>query len=158
MGSAIDCYAWLEGISHSEARQRLEGFLNDGTLVGRRPEYEHAWSLMAGTREFYHEVLIGSPAGAGARRVLADQGISPTTIKHFMLGYAPVGPMDLLSRHLVAAGYDPRCLHTVCMPAEDGSKTVVDRYAGGNLLIPIHDSSGRSRGFFERRLFTPKAI
>jgi hypothetical protein len=39
-------------------------------LVGRRPEYEHAWSLMAGTREFYHEVLIGSPAGAEARRVL----------------------------------------------------------------------------------------
>ena len=68
-GSAIDCYAWLEGISHSEARQRLEGFLNDGTLVGRRPEYEHAWSLMAGTREFYHEVLIGSPAGAGSWQV-----------------------------------------------------------------------------------------
>jgi DNA primase len=153
MGSAIDCYAWLEGISHSEARLWLETLLNEGTLVGRRPEYEHAWDLMDRAQCFYHEVLTESPAGADARRVLADQGISQATIEHFKLGYAPPGPTDLLSRHLLAVGYDAQCLDTVCVPAEDGSRTLVDLYAGGNLLIPIRDSSGRSWGFFEKKLF-----
>jgi DNA primase len=152
MGSAIDCYAWLEGISHNEARLRLEGLLDDGTLAGRRPEYEHAWELMGRTQSFYHDLLTERPAGADARHVLADQGISTATIKRFMLGYAPVGPTDLLSKHLLAAGYDIQCLHTVCLPAEDGSRTPADVYAGGNLLIPIRDSSGRSWGFFARKL------
>jgi DNA primase len=152
-GSAIDCYAWLEGLSHREAQRRLETLLNDGTLVGRRPEYEHAWNLMDRAQCFYHEVLTESPAGADARRVLADQGISAATITHFKLGYAPGGPRDLLSRHLLAGGYDAQCLHTVCAPAEDGSRSLVDISAGGNLLIPIRDSLGRSWGFFERKLF-----
>jgi hypothetical protein len=152
MGSAIDCYAWLEGLPHSEARLRLEALLNDGTLVGRQREYEHVWELMARAQSFYHNLLTENPAGADARRMLADHGISTATIKNFKLGYAPAGPTDLLSNHLLAAGYDVQCLHYVCRPAEDGSRTVADVYAGGNLLIPIRDSSGRSWGFFEEKL------
>ena len=151
-GSAIDCYAWIEGVSLREASARLEALLNDGDLVGRRPEYEHAWELMARAQRFYHELLSEDPAGSDARRILADHGIGVSVIKRFMLGYAPVEPIDLLSRHLLAAGYNIECLHTVCFPAEDGSRTMVDRYRGGNLLIPIRDSSGRSWGFFQKRL------
>ena len=152
-GSAIDCYARIEGLSHTEASVRLEGLLNDGTLAGRRPEYEHAWEVMARAQSFYHHLLNESPAGADARSILADQGIGVVTIKHFMLGYAPAEPADLLSRHLVDAGYDSECLHLVCLKAEDGSRMMVDRYGRGNLLIPIRDSSGRSWGFFQKRIF-----
>ena len=100
-GSAIDCYARIEGLSHTEASVRLEGLLNDGTLAGRRPEYEHAWEVMARAQSFYHHLLNESPAGADARRILLIKGFGVFTIKHFMLGYAPVEPADLLSRHLV---------------------------------------------------------
>ena len=67
-GSAIDCYARIEGLSHREASGRLEALLNEGTLVGRRPEYEHAWDLMARAQQFYHQLLTESPAGADARQ------------------------------------------------------------------------------------------
>ena len=66
---------------------------------------------MARAQSFYHHLLNESPAGADARRVLADQGISVFTIKHFMFGIRPGGPADLLSRHLVDAGYNSECLH-----------------------------------------------
>jgi hypothetical protein len=153
-GSAIDCYARIEGLSHHEASLRLEALLNGGILVGRRPEYEHAWELMARTQRFYHELLSEDPAGSDARRILADHGVGASIIKRFMLGYTPIEPADLLSRHLLAAGYNIECLHSVCFPAEDGSRTLVDRYRGGNLLIPVHDSSGRNWGFFQKRLFS----
>lgn len=152
-GSAIDCYARIQGLSHREASGRLEGLLNDGVLVGRRPEYKHAWELMARAQQFYHELLSEGPAGSDTRRILADHGVGAAVIKRFMLGYAPRDPIDLLNRHLLDAGYNVECLHSVCFPAEDGSKTVMDRYRGGNLLIPVCDFSGRSWGFFQKRLF-----
>lgn len=153
-GLAVDCYARIEGLSHREASLRLEALLNERALAGRRPEYEHAWELMARTQRFYHDLLDEDPAGSEARRILADHGIDLSVIKRLMLGYAPIEPADLLSRHLLAPGYNIECLHSVCFPAEDGSRTLVDRYRGGNLLIPIRDSSGRSWGFFQKRLFS----
>jgi DNA primase len=142
----------MEGLSHRDASDRLEALLDEGTLLGRRLEYEHAWDLMARAQSFYHQLLNEDPAGAAARNTLADHGIGSAMIERFMLGYAPVEPVDLLSRHLVAAGYDFECLDSVCFPAEDGTRKMVDRYRG-QLLIPVVDSRGRSWGFFQNRLF-----
>ncbi len=151
-GSTIELYARIEGLSDEDARCRLEVLLHDGTLVGRRPEYEHAWSLMGEAHQFYNQLLGESAEGAGVRSILTEQGISPSTIQQFMLGYAPAAPTDLLSRHLLEGGYDPECLQYVSLKAEHRSNAIVDRYAGGNLLIPIRDAFGHSWGFFQKAL------
>src|SRR5687767_1794640 len=67
-------------------------------------------------------------------------GIMQSTIKRFRLGYAPPEPDDLLSRHLIAAGFSiPKLLQTAYVN-DDGEQKLIDRYGGGNLLIPICDS------------------
>jgi DNA primase len=151
-GSAIELYAKAEGLPHEGAAARLEALLNDGLLKGRRGENEYAHRMLAEAARFYHASLCESPEGAVARECLAEQGIAPSTIEGFRLGYAPAEPDDLLGRHLVAVGYAiPRLLQTVRVN-EEGEENLVDRYGGGHLLIPIGDQTGRSWGFMKHRL------
>ncbi len=151
-GSAIECYARAEGLPHEVAAARLDALLTDGVLKGRRRENEHAYRMLEEAARFYHALLCVRPEGAVARECLAEQGIAPSTIERFRLGYAPHDPDDLLSRHLVAEGYViPKLLQTVRVN-EAGEEKLIDRYGGGHLLIPICDQAGRSWGFMKRRL------
>jgi len=151
-GSAIECYARAEGLSQAEAALRLDALLQDGALKGRRPENAHAYRMLAEAARFYHALLCVRPEGAVARECLAEQGIAPSTIERFRLGYAPHDPDDLLSRHLVAEGYViPKLLQTVRVN-EAGEEKLIDRYGGGHLLIPICDQAGHSWGFMKRKL------
>ncbi|MEK6802450.1 MAG: hypothetical protein AABZ34_07265 [Nitrospirota bacterium] len=134
------------------AAARLDALLTDGVLKGRRRENEHAYRMLEEAARFYHALLCVRPEGAVARECLAEQGIAPSTIERFRLGYAPHDPDDLLSRHLVAEGYViPKLLQTVRVN-EAGEEKLIDRYGGGHLLIPICDQAGRSWGFMKRRL------
>ncbi len=156
-GSAIEFYARAEGIPHVEAAAHLNGLLNDGNLRGRRCENEHACRMLEEAQRFYHELLCEKPEGAMARQCLAEQGITPSTIQRFRLGYAPPEPDDLLSCHLVAAGYVvPKLLQRLHVN-EDGEQKMVDRYGGGNLLIPIRDQSGHSWGFMKKPITSPQS-
>jgi DNA primase len=150
-GSAIEFYARVEGVPQREAASRLEAMLNSGMLKGRRRENEHACRMLEEAQRFYHELLCESPEGAMARECLAEQGLTQSTIKRFRLGYAPLEPDNLLSRHLVKAGYViPKLLQTVHVN-EDGEQKLIDRHVGGHLLIPIRDSAGRSWGFMKNK-------
>ncbi len=154
-GSAIEFYARAEGIPHVEAAAHLNGLLNDGSLRGRRCENAHAWGMLEEAQRFYHELLCEKPDGAIARQCLVEQGITLSTVKRFRLGYAPVEPDDLLSRRLVAAGYViPKLLQTQCV-SDEGEQKSIDRFGGGNLLIPICDSAGRSWGFMKQKIVSP---
>lgn len=156
-GSAIEFHARVHGISHEEAAARLDGLLNDGTLRGRRCENEHASRMLVEAQGFYQELLREKPEGAIARQCLAEQGVTQSTIERFRLGYAPPEPDDLLSRHLIAAGYVvPKLLQTLHVN-EDGEEKMVDRYGGGNLLTPICDSEGRSWGFMKKPITSPQS-
>ncbi len=151
-GSAIECYARAEGMPHEVAAVRLDALLKAGVLKGRRLESEHAHRMLEEAARFYHELLCARPEGAMARQCLAEQGLTQSTIKRFRLGYAPPEPDDLLSRHLVGVGYViPKLLQTVHVN-EEGEQKLIDRYGGGNLLIPICDSAGRSWGFMKKKL------
>lgn len=151
-GSAIEFYARTEGLHQGEAASRLEAMLNSGMLKGRRRENEHACRMLDEAQRFYHELLSERPEGAMARECLVNHGITPSTIKRFCLGYAPPEPDDLLSRHLIAAGFSiPKLLQTAYVN-DDGEQRLIDRYGGGHLLIPIRDQAGRSWGFMKRNL------
>lgn len=153
-GSAIECYARAEGLPHEVAAARLDALLSEGVLQGRRLENEHAHRMLEEAQCFYHELLCEKPDGEMARQCLAEQGMTQSTIKRFRLGYSPPEPDDLLSNHLVAAGYVmPKLLQTI-RGKEDGEEKPVDRYGGGYLLIPICDQAGRSWGFMKHRLIS----
>ena len=151
-GSAIECYARAEGLPHEVAAARLDALLSEGGLNGRRRENEHAYRMLEEAERFYHVLLCERPEGAVARECLAKQEIAPSMIERFQMGYAPPDPEDLLSRHLVAAGYViPKLLQTVRVN-EEGEQQQIDRFGGGHLLIPICDSAGRRWGFMKHRL------
>lgn len=151
-GSAIEFYARAEGLPQEVAAARLDALLKDGVLNGRRRENEYAYRMLEKAQRFYHELLCERPEGSVARQCLAEQGLTQSTIKRFRLGYAPPDPDDLLSRHLVAAGYViPKLLQTVHVN-EEGEQKLIDRYGGGHLLIPICDQAGRSWGFMKNKL------
>lgn len=151
-GSAIEFYARAEGLPQGEAASRLDALLRGGVLDGRRPENEHACRMLEEAQRFYHELLCEKPEGWVARQCLAEQGLTQSTIKRFRLGYSPPEPDDCLSRQLVAAGYAiPKLLQTAYVNA-DGEQKLIDRYGGGNLLIPVCDSAGRSWGFMKKNL------
>lgn len=151
-GSAIEFYGKAEGLPQGEAALRLHALLKDGVLNGRRRENELACRMLEEAQRFYHEVLCERPEGAMARECLAEQGMTQSTIKRFRLGYSPPEPDDLLSNHLVAAGYViPKLLQTIHVN-DDGEQKLIDRYGGGHLLIPIGDQAGRRWGFMKHRL------
>lgn len=151
-GSAIEFYARAESVPQDEAAARLDALLKDGVLKGRRREIEHACRMLEEAQRFYHELLCERSEGAMARECLADHGIMQSTIKRFRLGYAPPEPDDLLSRHLIAAGFSiPKLLQTAYVN-DDGEQKFIDRYGGGQLLIPICDSAGCSWGFMKNKL------
>jgi len=156
-GSAIEFHSRVHGISHGAAAARLDALLNDGPLRGRRCENEHAARILEDAQGFYQDLLREKPEGAIARQCLAEQGVTQSTIERFRLGYAPPEPDDLLSRHLIAAGYVvPKLLQRLHVN-EDGEQRMVDRYGGGNLLIPICDSEGRSWGFVKKPITSPQS-
>ena len=156
-GSAIEFYARAEGIPQNESAARLDALLKNGGLNGRRRENEHASRMLAEAQRFYHELLCERPEGAMARECLAGQGITLSTIKRFRLGYSPTEPDDLLSRQLVAAGYViPRLMQTLYV-SDDGEQKLIDRFGGGNLLIPICDYAGRSWGFMKQKISSPQS-
>lgn len=153
-GSAIECYARAEGLPHEVAAVSLFSLLKEGALKGRRLENAHAHRMLEEAARFYHDLLCERPEGKVARECLTEQGIAPHTIERFQVGYAPLDPDDILSRHLVAAGYGvPKLLQSVRVN-EEGEQQPVDRYGGGYLLIPICDQAGRSWGFMKRRLIS----
>ena len=156
-GSAIEFYGRVEGIPQNEAAARLDALLNEGSLRGRRCENEHASRMLEEAQRFYHELLCEKPEGAMARECLAGQGITLSTIKRFRLGYSPTEPDDLLSRQLVAAGYVIPKLMQMLYVSDDGEQKLIDRFGGGNLLIPICDSAGRSWGFMKQKITSPQS-
>lgn len=134
--------------------RRLDALLKTGGLNGRRRENEHASRMLEEAQRFYEELLCERPEGAMARECLAGQGITPSTVNRFRIGYSPAEPDDLLSRHLTDAGYViPKLLQRLHVN-EDGEQKMVDRYGGGNLLIPVRDRAGHSWGFLKKTLLS----
>jgi DNA primase len=95
--------------------------------------------------EFFHEILIRSKEGEGARRYLAARGIRSEIAKEYRLGYAP-DRWDALIRHLQEKKVFPQ------MASELG--LVIAKAKGGwydafraRVMFPTADLHGRVLGF-----------
>jgi DNA primase len=143
--------------------ERLE-FLDAVTQLAKRagvalPERSHddpaaqrreqLYAANARAERFFQDTLA-SPAGAGARRYLAERGLRDETVRRYGLGFAPAGGSVLagwLAKEQVPAALALQA--GLLGRADDGR--VYDRFRG-RVMFPIRDRRGRCIAFGGRTL------
>src|SRR6185503_852861 len=98
---------------------------------------------------FFREQLA-SPAGARARRQLADRAVSAETIASLGLGWAPGAPSALKNR-LIERGFSTGVLLQSGLVQQRENGDVVDRFRN-RLMIPICRDSGSVIAFGGRAM------
>jgi DNA primase len=93
---------------------------------------------------------LASAAGAPARRLLADRGITPEMIERQGIGYAP-SVREGLKNHLVKAGFSPVQLSRAGLVVQRDSGTIIDRFRT-RIIIPIHRDNGAIVAFGGRAM------
>ncbi len=112
-----------------------------------RERYMHLYQL---AKSFYHQNLLESPSGEGARQYLIQRGITTESWKIFQLGFAPAG-WNGLSKWMEGQSISPQELVSaglIVQKTKEGSERVstYDRFRD-RVMFPIDDSRGGTIGF-----------
>ena len=107
--------------------------------------------IVGAAAQYFHNLLLNSPAAEGAREYLVRRRIAPETTEVFQLGFA-LDSWDALRNYLSNKGYslDDICAAGLIIEREGGGG-YYDRFRG-RLMIPIRDERGRTIGFGGRVL------
>ncbi len=109
--------------------------------------------------QYFHHLLLNSPAAEKARRYLGERGVNEKTISDFQLGYSLPG-WEFLKHYLAERGYTERDMLEagLIIQAENKNQTH-DRFRD-KVMFPIMDDRGRATGFGARVLdnSSPKYI
>ncbi len=153
-----DVFAFVmkkEGIGFGEAL-RLLAERYGVTLTSRpeaeaeRKERERLFQANGAAADYFHELLLKSPAAEKAREYLAKRGISEKSIALFKLGYS-LNSWDAMTKHLTENGYSAGELARAGLTAQSESKQHHDRFRN-KLMFPIFDARGHLTGFGARVL------
>jgi DNA primase len=98
---------------------------------------------------FFREQLK-TPAGARARQMLRQRGLTPQTIDRLGLGYAPV-TREPLKAHLLRQGFDIGALLRSGLVVERDGNQAIDRFRN-RLMVPICRESGSVVAFGGRAM------
>lgn len=98
---------------------------------------------------FFHEMLL-SPQGAAAREYLAARQLSPATIRHFGLGYAP-DDWTGLTRYLEGKGFPADVIVLADLAGKSKNGRVYDRFRN-KIMLPIIDLRGGVIAFGGRKM------
>lgn len=93
---------------------------------------------------------LGSPAGAAARRLLAERGVTAEMIERQGIGYAP-SAREALKQHLLKAGFSAPLLAKSGLVVQRDEGTVLDRFRT-RIMIPIHRDNGAIIAFGGRAM------
>jgi DNA primase len=93
---------------------------------------------------------LGTPAGAAARRLLAERGITAEMIERQGIGYAPAS-REALKQHLLKAGFSAAVLAKSGLVVQRDEGTVIDRFRT-RIMIPIHRDNGAIIAFGGRAM------
>ncbi|MEO8601802.1 MAG: DNA primase [bacterium] len=110
---------------------------------------ERLYAANVAAERFFRESLAG-PAGAAARRYLAQRGLRDDTIARFALGFAPAGGTVLttaLERQKIA----PEVALQAGLLGRSQDGRIYDRFRG-RVTFPIRDRRGRTIAFGGRSL------
>jgi DNA primase len=98
---------------------------------------------------WFREQLV-SPAGAAARRLLADRGITHEMIERQGIGYAP-SSREALKTRLLKEGFTPALLIRSGLVMDRDGGALVDRFRT-RVMIPIHRENGAIVAFGGRAM------
>jgi DNA primase len=146
-GEHGDVFAFVmktEGLQFPEAVRRVADRF--GVVIPETaesgPSGEPLAAANAAAAAFFRAEL-GGPAGAGARRYLAERGLGDEAVRRFGLGYAPAGG-DALVRHLRTKRLPPEeaMRAGLVLRSERPGGGLYDRFRD-RVMFPITDATGR---------------
>jgi DNA primase len=100
--------------------------------------------------QYFHDLLLNSPAGEKARKYVAGRGLSREALVDFQLGFS-LNSWDALKRFMAERGYSESELLEVGLISETEAGKTHDRFRN-LLMFPIFDTRGRTTGFGARVL------
>ena len=116
----------------------------------RKDEKERLYQVNDAATQYFHNLLLKSPAGEKARSYLASRGMSLETITNFQLGFS-LDSWEALKQYLTDRGYtEDELLNTGLIIQTEAGKTH-DRFRN-RLMFPIYDIRGHIIGFGARVL------
>src|SRR5262245_21565894 len=101
--------------------------------------------LLADAAEFFQVYLWESPSGQAARDTLAGTNLDEDLIRDFGVGYAPIGPEELMG-HLHGLGYSTEELVEAGM-ATRSVRGRAHAHFRSRVMFPVRDADGRILGF-----------
>ncbi len=101
--------------------------------------------LLADAGEFFEDYLWDSDRAEAARAVLDGHGLDKNVIRLFGVGYAPVGPDELMS-HLRERGYSTEEIVASGLARLSG-RGRVHAFFRSRITFPVRDRDGRILGF-----------
>ena len=165
-GTGGDVFSFLmkkEGIGFGEAL-RLLGERAGINIAPRfenkdkREDRERIYQINGVAADYYHDMLLSSPAAKRARDYVKGRGLLEDTIARFKLGYSP-NSWDALGGYLKERGYSKdELMNSGLIVARENGESY-DRFRN-RLIFPICDSRGYVVGFGARSLdnSSPKYI
>ena len=93
---------------------------------------------------------LRTPAGAAARRLLAERGVTAEMLERQGIGYAPA-TRDALRQHLLKAGFSAAVLAQSGLVVQRDEGTTLDRFRT-RIMIPIHRDNGAIIAFGGRAM------
>ena len=154
-GDVLSFVMKKEGIDFGEAL-RLLAQKAGVTIPSRfepeagKEERERLYQVNQTAAQYFHNLLLNSPAGEKAGKYFASRGLSPKTIANFQLGFS-LNSWDALKQYLMERGYTENELLTAGLVIEVEAGGTHDRFRN-RLMFPIPDIRGRIVGFGARVL------
>jgi DNA primase len=155
-GDAFSFIMRKEGIDFGEALRRLAeragvSLPSRAEPGGKKDEKERLYQINEAATEYFHDLLLNSPATEKAKNYVASRGLSLETITKFKLGYS-LNSWEALKQHLEDIGYTKDELMTAGLitEGETGAKSH-DRFRN-RLMFPLCDVRGHVTGFGARVL------
>jgi DNA primase len=113
-------------------------------------EKQKLYQVNQAAAQYFHNLLINSPAGKKALGYVARRGFTEQTIKDFQLGYS-LDSWESLKKYLLEREYTEKEMLTAGLIIEPEGKKTHDRFRN-KLMFPIFDVRGRVTGFGGRAL------
>jgi len=144
-----------EGIDFGEALRQLAeragvNLPSRAETGVRRDEKERLYQVNEAAAQYFHDLLLNSPAAEKARNYVASRGLSLETVTKFKLGYS-LNSWESLKKHLEDIGYAKDELMAAGLITEADSGETHDRFRN-RLMFPLCDLKGNVTGFGARVL------
>ncbi len=110
-------------------------------LAGSPDDKRTLYQAAAWAEQQFHECLLKSPDGEGARRYLSERGIDEESIRRFHLGFAP-DRWDWLIQRSLKPNISPKVLERIGLLVRRDTGGHYDRFKG-RVLFSIRDPQGR---------------